>query len=84
MRIGRPDLHRAFDDGGLIDVNHTGAASLAVVPAIGADLAERIVSTREEVGGYSDLADLSLTLGIAPPVLDESREYLVFLRLPAA
>jgi len=84
LGIGRPDVHRRFDDGGLVDVNHADATSLATVPGINAELAGRIVQSRQVVGGYADLADLSVTMDIAPPVLDESKEFLVFLRLPAA
>jgi hypothetical protein len=84
LGIGRPDLRRRFDDGGLVDVNHATAPSLAMVPGINEELAGRIVQSRQSVGGFADLTDLSVTMGIAPPVLDESKEFLVFLRLPAA
>jgi DNA uptake protein ComE-like DNA-binding protein len=55
-----------------------------MVPGINEELAGRIVQSRQSVGGFADLTDLSVTMGIAPPVLDESKEFLVFLRLPAA
>ena len=84
LGIGRPDLHRRFDDGGLVDVNHAAATSLALVPGISEELASRIVQSRQSVGGYVGLTDLSVTMGVAPPVLDEAKEFLVFLRLPAA
>ena len=29
LKIGRPDLPRDYDDGGLVDVNHVPAAILA-------------------------------------------------------
>ena len=29
LKIGRPDLPRGYDDGGLVDVNHVPAAILA-------------------------------------------------------
>ena len=84
LGIGRPELRSRFDDGGLVDVNHATASSLASVPGISADLAGRIIQSCQVVGGYADLTDLSVTMGIAPPALDESKEFLVFLRLPAA
>ena len=84
MGIGRPELRTRYDDGGLVDVNHVSASALASVPGITDDLAGRIVRSRQAVGGYADLTDLSVTLGIPPPLLDESREFLVFLKMPAA
>jgi hypothetical protein len=32
LRIGRPDLPRVYDDGGLIDVNHVPPQVLATLP----------------------------------------------------
>src|SRR6266545_1972033 len=32
LRIGRPELPRAYDDGGLIDVNHASAEAMALLP----------------------------------------------------
>jgi hypothetical protein len=84
LGIGRPDLHREFPDGGMVDVNHVGARWPAHVPGIDAELVEQIVSTRRSVGGYTDLTDLSLTLGVVPRCSTSPREFVVFLRLPAA
>jgi hypothetical protein len=76
--IGRPDLPRRFKDGGLVDANHAPATALAMLPGIGASLANGIVTTRGSVGGFSDLTDMSMTLGVAPQTLDEAAEFLVF------
>ena len=78
LRIGRPDLPRRFDDGGLVDVNHAAARALATVPGIDPDLANRIVGTRDDVGGFNSLEDLSITLGVSPQRLDIAKMYLVF------
>ncbi len=78
LRIGRPDLPREYNDGGLVDVNHAPADALAPLPGVGLSLAEKIVATREEVGGFNGLNDLSITLGITPQALDEAGEFLVF------
>ncbi len=53
LRIGRPDLPRDFDDGGLVDINHASAAAIAQLPDLGVELASRIVSARESVDGFS-------------------------------
>ncbi len=76
--IGRPDLPHRYKDGGLVDANHASAAALAPLPGIGPSLADRIVATRDGVGGFDDLNDLSVTLGITPQILDEAGPFLVF------
>jgi hypothetical protein len=50
LGVGRPDLRRGFDDGGLIDVNNAPAAAFAQVCGIDVQLAETIVGTRERLG----------------------------------
>jgi hypothetical protein len=83
LRIGRPDLPRRYQDGGLVDANHASAIALAALPGITATLANEIVSTRDSIGGYGDLDDMSVTLGISPQTLDEAGTFLVFPRIAA-
>ncbi|MGA8724512.1 MAG: helix-hairpin-helix domain-containing protein [Acidimicrobiales bacterium] len=80
LRIGRPDLPRRFDDGGLIDVNHAPPSALAEIPGISNELAEQISLVRDGIGGFDSLDDLSVTLGLAPQSLDRAAEFLVFRR----
>ena len=79
--IGRPDLAGAHDDGGLVDINRASAEALAALPGISVSLADRIVATRHEVGGYSSLDDLIDTLNVNPRDLDDARERLAFIPL---
>ena len=79
--IGRPDLPRYFEDGGLIDANHVPAQFLAAMPGIDQALAERIVSARAEIGGFSSIADLEVTLNVSPSVISQIKDHLVFLPL---
>jgi hypothetical protein len=64
LGIGRPDLIRAFDDGGLIDLNHLGAPELAWATGLPADQAHRIVTNRLERGPFQRPEDL-LIRGLA-------------------
>lgn len=80
LRIGRPDLGRTFDDGGLVDANHVPASTLRQVPWIDDALAARIVATRGQVGGFDSLADLEVVLGLEPQVLDRAADLLLFRR----
>lgn len=81
--IGRPDLGQPYDDGGLVDVNRVPAAVLASLPGFDQSLAERIVATRSELGGFESLADLLITLDVAPGQFDDAAERLIFIGLQA-
>jgi len=78
--IGRPDLSRRYKDGGLVDANHAPTTALTTLPGISAALADQIVTSRDSVGGFHDLNDMSITLGITPQTLDEAATFLVFPR----
>lgn len=79
--IGRPDLPGVRRDGGLIDVNRVPVDFLQTLPGIDAPLAERILETRDEVGGFSSLADLIHTLDLSPARFDDIEDQLLFIRL---
>jgi hypothetical protein len=76
--IGRPDLHRDFADGGLIDVNHVSDRVLCSLPGVNADMADRIVSARERLDGLRSPADLVVEANIPSDVVDALTEVLVF------
>jgi DNA uptake protein ComE-like DNA-binding protein len=79
LRIGRPDLPRQYDDGGLVDLNHAPPAALTVLTGLTPQIAERIVSTREHVGRFSSAEDLVATVGLHPDLTPELKEYGIFL-----
>jgi len=59
-----------------LDVNQATEAELALVPGITQPLAERIVTQRNRLGGFSKLEDLGLIKGIGPVTLKRLQEYL--------
>jgi DNA-binding SARP family transcriptional activator len=65
LGIGRPDLIRGFDDGGLIDLNHVPGAELARHTGLSLPEAYRIVTDRTERGPYLRAEDLVLR-GLVP------------------
>jgi len=79
LRIGRPDLPRNFDDGGLIDINHASAVAIAQLPDVSTEMAQRVVSARESVGGFTSVDDMSVVIGCAPQFLDRYRDLFVFV-----
>lgn len=52
LRIGRPDVPRTYDDGGLVDVNHAPREILAALPGMTPEIVERVVRRRDEQGGF--------------------------------
>ena len=80
LLIGRPDLDRRFDDGGLVDVNHVPVEVLVTLPGIDRSLAETIVDVRDGIGGFTCVDDLSVTLHLQPQMLDAASARMVFVR----
>lgn len=77
MGIGRPD--REGFAGGLVDLNNAPASVIEELPGVSRDVAERIVSTREEVGGFSSLDDLAHVLDLPVALVDRIRADVVVL-----
>jgi DNA uptake protein ComE-like DNA-binding protein len=63
--VGRPDVPGAHD-GDLVDVNHAPERVLVTLPGVDADLARRIIATRENVGQFSSVADMAFVLDLDP------------------
>lgn len=79
LGIGRPDLPRTFDDGGLIDVNHAPASAIATIPGIRPAGAELIVRRREELGGFSSAEEIAAMVSLPPHLTPVLKEHAVFL-----
>jgi DNA-binding SARP family transcriptional activator len=59
LGIGRPDLPRTFDDGGLVDVNSAPEHVLASLPGLGTYHAKLIVLARTAHGPLTSVDDLT-------------------------
>jgi DNA uptake protein ComE-like DNA-binding protein len=80
LRIGRPDLPRTYDDGGLIDVNHAPGPTLALLPGMTDELVERVLRVREEQGGFVSVEELAVDADLPPDLIQRIGEYTIFLR----
>lgn len=77
LGIGRPDLPRTFDDGGLIDLNAVPEHVLASLPGITSAQARAIVAERELSGGFWSVAE-PIAHGLLPdPLPDGLRSRLI-------
>ncbi|MER7439549.1 AfsR/SARP family transcriptional regulator [Micromonospora avicenniae] len=79
LRIGRPDLPRTFDDGGLIDVNAVPEQVLAALPGLTADQCRHIAVDRWLHGPYTSLEDLAVRCMLPPNLTEPLRDLLLFL-----
>jgi len=80
LGIGRPDVQRNFDDGGLVDVNSVPAEVLMRLSGMTAEMAERVVHVREIRGPYGSVEELSVFAELPPSLADRLAEYLLFVR----
>ncbi|RKS74746.1 DNA uptake protein ComE-like DNA-binding protein [Actinomadura pelletieri DSM 43383] len=80
LRIGRPDLPRQYNDGGLVDVNHAPAEALTLLPGITPELAAKIERVRAETGGFMSAEELSAVAGLPPDLTGGLVDHAVFIR----
>ncbi|MFA1539134.1 ComEA family DNA-binding protein [Actinomadura monticuli] len=80
LRIGRPDLPRQYNDGGLVDVNHAPAEALTLLPGVTPELAAKIERVRGEAGGFMSAEELSAVAGLPPSLTGDLADYAVFIR----
>jgi DNA uptake protein ComE-like DNA-binding protein len=79
LRIGRPDLPRAYDDGGLIDVNHVPAPTLGLLPGMTEELVQKVIRVREETGTFVSVEELAVDADLPPELIHRMAEYTIFL-----
>jgi len=79
LRIGRPDLPRQFDDGGLIDVNHVPAQVLVGKLGLSPEQAAQVAETRERLGGLTGPEELVGFSELSEGTVNAVRERLLFL-----
>jgi hypothetical protein len=79
LRIGRPDLSRVFNDGGLVDINAVPEHILAALPGVTVPRAQQIVARRRSVGGFASVEEL-ITGGLLPiPTVRALSEVLIVI-----
>jgi hypothetical protein len=79
LGIGRPDLPRQFDDGGLVDLNHAPLHVLTTLPGVTERSARQIQDWVEQSGPFGSLGEVMLVIEISPTFEHHLREYCVFI-----
>jgi hypothetical protein len=78
LHIGRPDLPRQYDDGGLIDVNNVPAEILATHLQLTAQEVGSVLSARAQLGRFTSAAEFSVYAQLAPARVDAISDLLWF------
>ncbi|MBQ0894389.1 winged helix-turn-helix domain-containing protein [Micromonospora sp. U56] len=81
--IGRPDLPRAFDDGGLVDVNAVPDSVLATLPGLTDAQRRQVAMERWLRGPYGSMEELAARCQLPLAVTDGLRDILLFLPPPS-
>lgn len=71
---GRVESGDAQGSSEVLDINAATAAEFEELPGIGPVLAERIVTHREQVGGFAAVSDLADVSGIGPSIMGQIAE----------
>jgi DNA uptake protein ComE-like DNA-binding protein len=77
LKIGRPDLPREYDDGGMVDVNHVPGAVLEAHLGLTPEEIASLLSARDHLGAFSSLDELSAYGGLKPDRVDEFRDRIM-------
>jgi hypothetical protein len=78
LHIGRPDLPRDYDDGGLVDVNHVPGAALAAGLGLTADEVTDVVAARDKLGKFTSADEVCAYTDLSPDRVDELRDLMIF------
>jgi hypothetical protein len=78
MRIGRPDMPREYDDGGLVDVNHVPGTVLATQLGLTQGEVTDVLGARDKLGKFASADELCAYTGLSPDRVDELRDLMIF------
>lgn len=80
LRIGRPDLPRKYDDGGLVDLNSAPADVIARACGVDTASADKIVTARDtRDGAFAAVDEVFLVAELAPATWDKIRDKAILI-----
>ena len=79
LRVGRPDLARQYDDGGLVDVNSAPAEALTRWLGLSPPQAAQLVEARQQLGRFENPDDLMNLAGMEPSTYDRVKDQVILL-----
>lgn len=78
LRIGRPDLPREYDDGGLVDINRVSRSWLPAVLGFTSEESASVLVARDKLGRFTDADELCSVTDLSPRRVDELRDLMIF------
>lgn len=78
LKIGRPDLARDYDDGGLVDVNQVPGPVLAAQLGLAPPELSDVLAARDRLGRISSADELGAYTRLSPDRVDELRGLMLF------
>ncbi|HTX25695.1 MAG TPA: hypothetical protein VME19_01610 [Streptosporangiaceae bacterium] len=78
LHIGRPDLPRDYDDGGLVDVNHVPGAVLAADLGLTPGEVTDVIAARDKLGKFTSADEVCAYTDLSPDRVDELRDLMIF------
>ncbi len=79
LRIGRPDLPRQYDDGGLVDINGVPPGVYVHLLGLSQEQSAQIVAAREYLGSFQHTDDLTNLAGLDLHAYDKIKHKLIAL-----
>jgi hypothetical protein len=79
MAVGRPDLPRQYQDGGLVDLNHIPGAQIARWLPVSEEEALRLAAARETLGRFEGIDDAAVYGELEPATVARLKEFAIFL-----
>ena len=78
LRIGRPDLPRQYDDGGLADINRVPGYVLAAALGLTQQEVTNLIAARDKLGSFSTADELRDYAELPLGRIDELRDLMIF------
>ncbi len=78
LQIGRPEVPREYDDGGLVDVNHVPGEVLASSLGLTSQETAAVVAARELLGRFISPEEVSVYAQLSPERMDALRDWMLF------
>jgi len=79
LRVGRPDLPRDLDDGGLLDLNALPADQLGPFAGLTPEEATSVADARQQLGRFTSLNELALYADLSESTTAMLGEHAVFI-----
>ncbi len=79
LRIGRPDLPRQYDDGGLVDINSAPVEVLRQALGLTGEQSTHVVETRQHLSRFEHPEDLIHLAGLQPSTFDNVKDRIILM-----